>query len=195
MLCEAWPAKFHCRCDRPHPFCWLTSEIFISKIFRSPKFPPFAGFSDLKGSLPFLAAAFGGVSSLAPSLAAVIFASSFASFCSFLAHYAQLVGEVLFVVVVNNGIYHSGDHGQIPWLFSNVLARLHVAGERMGLGILENLSHDFTGERKKRPQLSDLCMFFVVGACAARLSTEFVMSLHMFCCSSLYAHVKRMVKE
>ena len=33
-------------------------------------------------------------------------------------------------------------HHQITCAFSGELARLHVAGERMGLGILENLSHD-----------------------------------------------------
>ena len=33
-------------------------------------------------------------------------------------------------------------HHQITCAFSGELARLHVAGERMGLSILENLSHD-----------------------------------------------------
>ena len=100
MLCEVWPAKFHCRCDRPHPFCRLTSEILISKIFGLRSSHLLLDFRTSRVPFCFLAAAFGGVSSLATSLAAVLFASFLRLFAPFLAHYAQLVGEVLFVVVV-----------------------------------------------------------------------------------------------
>ena len=49
------------------------------------------------------------------------------------------------------GYLRRGHHHQISGMFSGELARLHVAGERMGLGILEHLRVTMSiCERKKK---------------------------------------------